>query len=255
LSREDLNLVLEKKQKNKKFGQFLVDENYVSPHAINIVLKEQLVWRMKRLIADSNMEINFVRSDDVSPIAEISDYDFRQFIVDTLEQTVRPDWLKAHYLPFMNNNIEIAQERKQDFRSFRMIPFIARNYPSIEPQMKRGCSLEELLANNPSIEPNVLRLIHLFNVLGFIHFDSAHKAMNFAHQAKRLQKLDKELAEKNYFERLGVSRSAKEGDVKRAYFDLAKVLHPDKLAANTPDNVRELSEKVFEKIQLAYDTP
>jgi curved DNA-binding protein CbpA len=63
-----------------------------------------------------------------------------------------------------------------------------------------------------------------------------------------------ELDEKNYFERLGVSRSAKDSDIKKAYFDLAKVLHPDKLAEGTPRDVIDLSQRVFEKIQIAYDT-
>lgn len=114
--------------------------------------------------------------------------------------------------------------------------------------------MEELLNNNASIENSVLRVIHFLNIMGYLEVTHAHKTLNFSHQAKRLQRLDGELENKNYFERLGVSRSAKEGDIKKAYFDLAKVLHPDKLSSKTPQEIRQLSEKVFEKIQVAYDT-
>ncbi|MCJ8276417.1 MAG: DnaJ domain-containing protein, partial [Bdellovibrionales bacterium] len=138
--------------------------------------------------------------------------------------------------------------------SARLLGFISRVYPSIEAHLNRGTTLEELLANNQQIEVNVLKVIHYFNIQGIITFKDVLKSSNLSHKLKRLQKLHNELDKKNYFERLGVSRSAKDSDIKKAYFDLAKVLHPDKLSSQTPEKVVELSEKVFEKIQVAYDT-
>lgn len=254
LTRKDLDQALNSNTDNKRIGQYLVEENYVSPHAINIVLKEQLVWRMKRLIADSNMELNFVKAEEVAPIAEITPSDFLQFILDTVEHTIRPDWLKAHYLPLMQNEIKLNSEMSEEINRVRMMPFVSRNLPAIEGLLSRGTSLDELLSKNPSIETNILRLVHFFNIMEFIKVSQVHQSLNFDHQTKRLQKLDVELEQKNYFERLGVSQSAKDGDIRKAYFDLAKVLHPDKLGSSTPEDIRALSERVFEKIQIAYDT-
>ncbi len=254
LDRADLNEALDGNANNKRIGQYLVENNYVSPHAINIVLKEQLVWRLKRLIADSQMELNFVKSEDIATIATIDDNDFNQFMLDTIENTMREDWLKTHYLPLSQNLIEFDQEKSEEINKARIFPFVSRTLPSIEGQLSRGTSLEELLTNNSSIEASVLRLIHFFNIMGYVEISNSHKTLNFSHQAKRLQKLEHELENKNFFERLGVSRSAKDGDIKKAYFDLAKVLHPDKLSKNAPPQIKELSEKVFEKIQVAYDT-
>ncbi len=254
LDRGDLNEALESNTNHKMIGQYLVESNYVSPHAINIVLKEQLLWRLKRLIADSQMELNFVKSEDVATIANIDDSDFTDFIIETIENTIREDWIKTHYLPLSRNSIELNRDREEDLNKIRIYPFVSRTFPSIESQLMRGTSIEELLAKHSSIENNVLRLVHFLNVMGLIKIGTTHKTLNFAHQAKRLQRLDGELDEKNYFERLGVSRSAKDSDIKKAYFDLAKVLHPDKLAEGTPRDVIDLSQRVFEKIQIAYDT-
>ncbi len=254
LDRGDLNEALEGNANNKRIGQYLVENNYVSPHAINIVLKEQLVWRLKRLIADSQMELNFVKSEDIATIATIDDNDFNQFMLETIENTLREDWLKTHYLPLSQNLIELDKEMGNEINKSRIFPFVSRTLPSIEAQLNKGTSLEELLANNSSIEANVLRLVHFFNIMGYVEISNTHKTLNFTHQAKRLQKLQSELDNKNFFERLGVSKSAKEGDIKKAYFDLAKVLHPDKLSKSAPPQIKELSEKVFEKIQVAYDT-
>ncbi len=254
LNRADLNEALEGNANNKRIGQYLVENNYVSPHAINIVLKEQLVWRLKRLIADSQMELNFVKSEDIATIATIDDNDFNQFILETIENTVREDWLKTHYLPLSQNMIELDKDKMNEIAKSKIFPFVSRTLPSVESALSRGTSLEELLTTNSAIEGNVLRLIHFFNIMGYVEISNSHKTLNFSHQGKRLQKLQNELENKNFFERLGVSRSAKEADIKKAYFDLAKVLHPDKLSKSTPPQIKELSEKVFEKIQMAYDT-
>ncbi len=254
LNRNDLNDALQKNANSKLIGQFLVENNYVSPHAIDIVLKEQLIWRLKRLIADSQMELNFVKADDIATIAGIEDNDFSQFIIETIDNTIRTDWLKTHYLPLSQNMLTINPATVNQLNKARMIPMIARTFPSFENLLSRGTSLEEILTQNSNIENNVLKVVHYLNIMGLIEVKNVHKTLNFNHQAKRLQKLQNELELKNYFERLGVSRSAKEGDIRKAYFDLAKVLHPDKLSESTPEQIRDLSQKVFDKIQIAYDT-
>lgn len=254
LDRADLNKAVEAQQDNKRIGEYLVEHNFVSPHAIQIVLKEQLMWRLKRLIADSQLELNFVKSEDVTVVAQLENKDLIEFFMESVEFTLREDWLKAHYLPLSQNVFELNPDKASDLSHCRVYPFVSRVLPSIEANLQKGASLDEILTNHSSIEGNVLRLIHFLNIMGYIKVGRAHKALNFDHQTKRLQKLDSELDGKNFFERLGISRSAKEGDIKKAYFDLAKVLHPDKLSSNTPDEVKNLSEKVFDKIQVAYDT-
>lgn len=254
LDRRDLKHALENNNNNKRIGQFLVEKNLVSPHAINIVLKEQLIWRLKRLIADSQMELNFVKSDDVATIATVEHADFMQFIVDTVENTIRADWLKTHYLPLSQNLISVNKSALDQIGKAKIYPFVSRTYSSFDALLGRETTLEEILTKNHTIEASVLKVIHFFNIMGYIQIRNDSKSLNFAHQTKRLQKLQVELENKNYFERLGVSRSAKDADIKKAYFDLAKVLHPDKLSQSAPAQIKELSEKVFEKIQVAYDT-
>ncbi len=254
LNRNDLNDALQKNANSKLIGQYLVENNYVSPHAINIVLKEQLIWRLKRLIADSQMELNFVKADDIATIASIDENDFSQFIIETIDNTIRTDWLKTHYISLSQNMLTLNANKMSQMNKSRMIPMIARTFPSFEALLGRGTSLEEILTQNSSIENNVLKVIHFLNIMGYIEVKNVHKTLNFNHQAKRLQKLQLELEQKNFFERLGVSRSAKEADIRKSYFDLAKVLHPDKLSESTPEQIKELSQKVFDKIQIAYDT-
>ena len=53
--------------------------------------------------------------------------------------------------------------------------------------------------------------------------------------------------ERDYYEVLGVTRSASEDDIKKAYRKLALKYHPDK----TPDNRREAEER-FKELVEAY---
>ncbi|MFC2079092.1 molecular chaperone DnaJ [Candidatus Bipolaricaulota bacterium] len=56
------------------------------------------------------------------------------------------------------------------------------------------------------------------------------------------------MAKKDYYESLGVSREADESEIKRAYRQMAKELHPDR----NPDN-RAHAEQEFKRIAEAYE--
>ncbi|MCA3010877.1 MAG: response regulator [Myxococcaceae bacterium] len=58
----------------------------------------------------------------------------------------------------------------------------------------------------------------------------------------------------DYFEVLGVKRSASREDVKRAYFALAKEYHPDRHAGTASSEIRELAQQLYDLISTAHDT-
>jgi|GEM_PF-1209818 len=254
LDREDLDVAVTKMSENNRIGQILVESNYVSPHAIDIVLKDQLMWRLKRLISDSQMELNFVSSKQVTAMVTINHRDNQEFYAETLEQVVREDWLKTHYLPLMQNIVGINKDSEVRLNSLKHTPFVSRIYSLLATPLQNGTTLDELLGQHPDHESAILKVMHFLNLNHCLRFTEVAKNSNLTNQVKRLTRLKSELETKNYFERIGVSRSAKDADIKKAYFDLAKVLHPDKLPDGTTDEVRELSAAVFQKIQIAYDT-
>ena len=58
------------------------------------------------------------------------------------------------------------------------------------------------------------------------------------------------MAERDYYEVLGISREASQGDIKKAYRKLALKHHPDK--QSTEEGRRQASE-IFAKISNAYE--
>ncbi|MES2856207.1 MAG: DnaJ domain-containing protein, partial [Bdellovibrionota bacterium] len=104
-------------------------------------------------------------------------------------------------------------------------------------------------------EEHVYPALHALLVSRFIRFgDLIANAGDSATQKKRLQKLYIDLEKQNYFERLGLSPKAKDVEIKRAYHGVAKVLHPDKLSRDTPNEIRDLTKQCFAFISVAHDT-
>lgn len=59
-------------------------------------------------------------------------------------------------------------------------------------------------------------------------------------------------AKRDPYSVLGVSKSASQNDIKKAYFQLAKKYHPD-LFANAAEGEKEKAKKQFMEIQEAYE--
>lgn len=58
----------------------------------------------------------------------------------------------------------------------------------------------------------------------------------------------------DYFEILGIARTAGREDIKRAYFGLAKEYHPDKHFGSASAEVRQLASQIYDLISTAHDT-
>ncbi len=78
--------------------------------------------------------------------------------------------------------------------------------------------------------------------------------VDFVKELAELRGVYEKQKDQNYFEVLGVRDNADSGAVKRAYFKLARVYHPDTVPPGAPADLGKLKADVFAKIGEAYRT-
>lgn len=78
--------------------------------------------------------------------------------------------------------------------------------------------------------------------------------MSVSELRARLFERAKELKKQSLFEVLGVSRSASDDEIRRAYFAQVRDFHRDRLPGGAPADARALAEQIETALTSAYDT-
>ncbi len=73
-------------------------------------------------------------------------------------------------------------------------------------------------------------------------------------EQRRVWRLWSQLEQSNYYQLLGVSRTATREQVKAAYFDRVAAFHPDRHFKKTLGTYKEKFEAIFQRLTLAHDT-
>ena len=237
----------------KRLGDRLVDLSVLSPHAIALIMEDQQGLRLSKTISNTSVKVNFIEAEGLLEDAQFGRHSFNESLHEWLSSKFPLDWLKAYYLPWMQWNFVKAQDWSDTHRVFNL-PLMA-TAPDFGRELISGKTLEQLLGDADLHEASFYRRLHLLVVARLVAFgEPVQVAGDYTMTRKRLAKLNAALQLQTHFERLGVSPKAKPAEVKRAYHELAKVLHPDKLSPATPDDVRSLTRSAFAHIAQAYET-
>jgi len=238
--------------RSRRMGDVLVEANVLSPHAISIVIAEQQSIRLAKTIGNTSCKVNFVPTEDVTQDAHTDRTVFVELVDDWVSSKIPVEWLKSFYLPWMSRVVNKGPEFSETHRVLTLN--CLNRVPGLLRKAISGLTLDQLASQYDGREEQFLRALHVLLLSRLITFGEQKKSMNFDAHRTRLERLELELEKQNYFDRLGVSQKAKEQEIKRAYHELAKVLHPDKLSQDTPADVRDLTRSVFSKISAAYET-
>lgn len=252
ISQEELDEVINAPEGGKKLGQRLIDANLLSPHAVDIVMAEQQGIRLSKTVNDTSVRVNFIDATDMKVNAQTDRAALTDLTNEWMVSKFTLDWLKSFYTPWMRFSIKKGPEWANQHRVFSTAT--VKKVPDIARVLLEADSLEQTHAKFATSEDAFFRALHSLIISRVLRFGEAAAKTDFEAQRGRLQKLEKTLETQNHFERLGVSPKAKDSEVRRAYHDLAKVLHPDKIAADAPADVRDLAKRTFEKIATAYAT-
>ncbi len=251
ISQDELDSAMELTDSAKKLGERLVDSNILSPHAISIVMAEQQGIRLGRIVSNSSVKVTFVENRELREEASIDTNMLNDIFNDWSSSKFSTDWIKTFYTPWSRNKVTKGPD------------FSESNRTMSSPSVLRASKLLGLIAKGPTLEALQIEsslsdaefypAFHNLMLGGCIRFGDELKTTDVQVQRKRLKKLETDLGRQNHFERLGVSSKAKDIEIKRAYHDLAKTVHPDRLGADAPIDVRDLARRCFNMIQEAHE--
>ncbi|MCB0350665.1 MAG: DnaJ domain-containing protein [Bdellovibrionales bacterium] len=251
-TKQELNEGLNQ-QNEKPIGQRLVDSSSLSPHAIDIIQHEQMIIRLSKTIQDTSVKICFTEEKRSEPSVFIDGILLTQLLSDWICSKLTSGWLHTFYTPWLESPVLKGPESNK-INLLKELP-AAKPFADFIAQNNWPYSLQSLLADDPKTENEFLRAFHFFALQRMVVFGSSSNTVeNFEIKTARLNKILAGFDGKNYYEILGVSRKAKPTEINRSYHDLAKSLHPDKLHKDSPKELRDLSQNIFSKITVAYQT-
>lgn len=251
IEQADLDQIMTNAKAAKKLGERLVEANALSPHAIEVVMAEQQGLRLSKTIDNTSVKINFVETDELKANAHTDKNGLAELVNEWLASKFSLNWLKSNYIPWLRYNFKKGPEWSTHHRIFSCA--VVRRVPDVTRILLECDSLENAQEKLSGVsEDYFYRALHALIITRVLRFGEPGSAVDFSALLTRLQKLDKTLETQNFFERLGVSQKAQDSEIRRSYHELAKVLHPDKLAPGAPAEVRELAKRTFEKISTAY---
>ncbi len=252
VSADDLEKVVMTYDKKKFLGDVLVDMDLISQDAVAPILTEQLNIRLSKSIEDISLQIKFEQTEEVKQEVLINKFMFVQFIDDWILSKIKIDWLRAFYVPWMHYSFAKGPEFSEEF--LNQSPFSINNIPNfLSALLTPGVTLAIILSQNEELEPYILRALHAHVLSRTIAFNSQSQPQDYESEIKRYEKINMEMQKQNHFERLGLSKEARETEIHRAYMDLVKVIHPDRLAPGTPEKLRTLRLKTYQNICESYE--
>lgn len=252
IEQDELDAAMELTASAKKLGERLVDANLLSPHAISIVMAEQQGIRLGRIVGNNSVKISFMENDDLKEEASIDIHMLNDIFNDWVTSKFPADWIKTFYTPWVRHKVTIGPDYGNANRTMSG-PAVLRASRMLS-QIAKNPTLEALQGDSGLSDDEFFPAFHNLVLGGCVRFGEELKTTDVQVQRKRLKKLEVDLDRQNYFERMGVSPKAKDVEIKRAYHELAKTIHPDRLGKEAPMDIRDSARKCFNMIQEAHET-
>lgn len=250
-SPEEVEEILAQSGSGKLLGQKLIDSSYLSPHAIEIVQHEQMVIRISKTIQDTSVKVSFVTEDRAEPNVFIDGFLFTQLLSDWIVSKITPDWLNGFFRPWFDNPL-VSGAHYSHMNFIKDLP-AARAMQKFSGAENWPHTIQELIGDNVKSSGGIQRAVFFMLVQRILKFGSKQGySEDPATKLNRLNRIWAEMQKQNYFENLGVSSHAKPSEINRAYHDLAKTFHPDRLLANATVEVKELTQQIFTRVTEAY---
>jgi CheY-like chemotaxis protein len=198
------------KSKNAvRIGFYLINNNFLSPHAFDLMLMEQMNIRLVRKIVEDKIRINFVFSEVEKTSPNIDPETLTEYIHDWIASKVSLSWIKAFFVLWSESLIVKGPLFREDHSVFEM-PLV-KALEGFKGKINDGLSLLELLSVEGYDEVAVYKALYFLLTTGVFSFAAGDMSERPQDQALILQNIWKQIQGKNNFEVLEFLKISMQG--------------------------------------------
>lgn len=212
------------KEKPEQFlGEYLIQNNSISPHSLNIVLLEQMKRRLDQFIQDESYMVSIVEEENLPSDVYIDSITFNQLLDGWVKTKLSLDWIR------------------EQLEALSQYTFSFKKETSLEELFDEDlCSQLRDLSQGEVVFSEVLSLVKKSSEKGFvalytmillnqISFQQTEKGKEGAEgnselQINRLKELYALYEKQNHYERLGLEVSSRVEDVQAAFGSISEDL-------------------------------
>lgn len=222
-----------KNPSTKRLGQKLIESLSLSPHAINVILEEQLALRLSQTVQSGVVSLQWTKRSFAKPEYTLNRDRFNTLLNDWTRSKITPEWIKANFALWGG--------------------YLLQGHA--HPQIANLGTIDDLFSHPDFVDKEDLTYFfrQLLNGNASIGLRGG-QAPNFNFLGGRLDQLLEEYKSQNHFQILGVNEKAQTLELNKAMEDLRKHFDPQALPPEAPPAIRVKCAKVFQYIETAHQT-
>lgn len=222
-----------KNQGNRRIGQTLIEAMVLSPHAIQIILEEQLALRLSLTLRGGVVSAAWTPQTVAKPEHVLAESRFENLL---------SDWSRSKF------DIETVRAQFSPWGAYRMEGHAHADIENIG-------TLDELLSHDEFVPDEDMLYLYRQLLSGNLTLGGhAGETQSFNLLERRLTQMLEDYKTLSYYQVLSVGEKAHGRELNRAFQDLKAIYDPAKLPPGSPVSLVALATKVFQHIDLAFKT-
>jgi CheY-like chemotaxis protein len=243
------------KSGTRKFSlEKLVDEGYVSPHAISDARKEQILYDFRSICSAERLQVNFVpqEENEEPPKHAVSLGELMNLLRQSLEEFFPAEYLEGFYKDVANTPVRVLREQMETVWNDPMFSGL----DTLQDEVEKNGTLGGALSRAPDDRLKIYQAMHYMVLSRMLMFDDLNRAKNLNTMLERYKKMHSEIKNKTadkIFEYFGAPPRANAQAIMVLYDEYAKSNNPDQLGKDATPELRDLCKVCFELVTKAKD--
>lgn len=183
---DDIESIL-KISSNKKVARRLIEENLLSPHALDEVMQEQMVLRLSKVIVDEYFTPQFDYTEPPYEEVSIPVENFSSVLEEWISTRVSVEWLSKEFVKMMEYTYKLSASYREDHPYLQST--ILKKLPNFIGNFSKVQSFSALLALYKEKEADFYRAFYFLLCGGLVVFADKSSQMSDAERFARLQKM------------------------------------------------------------------